>query len=84
MKIVKETRQVVVNSVVIDGKSYDLHSWAKYVAVDSDGEVWEYNAEPRVVHGLYWSANVDLCNQITTINEYDGDWDKSVIEVGEE
>lgn len=86
MQIVKETRQVVVNSVVIDGKSYDLHPWAQYVAIDKDGEVWQYDDEPRVVYDLYWSANVDRdhCDLVTTINEYDGDWMTSLTKVGEE
>ena len=84
MKIVKETRQVVVNTIVVEGKSFDLKPWARYVAIDKDGEVWQYDDEPRTTYDLYWTANVGLCDQITTVKEDVGDWDKSLIKVGEE
>lgn len=83
MKIVKEIRQVSVNTIVVDGESFDLHPWARYVATDKDGEVWEYADEPEEIYDLYWHS-YGMCDQVTSFETEKEDWAKSLIKVGEE
>jgi hypothetical protein len=86
MKIVKETRQVSVNTLVVDGKSFDLHPWSRYIAVDADGEVWEYEDEPEKyypsIQAPSWYSH-GRCYKITSFATVKEDWAKSLIKIGE-
>lgn len=45
-----------MNTVVIwNDKEYKVPSWAKWLAVDSDGEVWVYGGHPVAGSVWWWS-----------------------------
>lgn len=46
-------RRVLYNGVV-----HDVSDWAKYIATDENGEVWEHKNKPKVVISLaIWSSS---------------------------
>ena len=61
----------------------ELPDWARWYAIDLDGEVWVYGPRPhKCFHGKKWDLkNIDIdsdCMKIMKLENFDRDWTKTL------
>jgi hypothetical protein len=68
-----------MKQVTYEGKLIDVEDWARFIARDEDGKIWQYDEMPtrkndewRSNSGRFWAVDLGLPN-----------WEDSVMEIKE-
>lgn len=75
--------QVTVLLVTIRGKTFQLADWAKWVAVDMDGDIYQYPEKPHITED-WWDTNAFRDgSKLFDANcmEFVEDWEDQIYEV---
>ena len=68
-----------MKSIIFEGKVYEVSDWVKFVARDSDDEIFGYEFKPKLTLGRDWFKVDD--GRYMAISGYTTEWKYSLTEI---
>lgn len=69
-----------MKTIEFENKSYEVEDWVNWVAKDSDGEIWVFEAMPVLDEDYDWDTGGKKSDFLAVSDHYAG-WHRSLVKV---